>query len=208
MNERDDRGLIYLVLNQMNLRNKEDEYFDVGLVGLAKGIKTYDESLGFKRSTYYTRCIKNEICRELVSERLPKREGRKYEISLNKYINKEEEEDELIELIPDKNKDTEKEALLKIQGDDLKYCIEFFLTKKQRNIIKAHYYDELTVDEIAKKYNITHQMVHVHMKAAYRRLKRKMLEIAKIREEKERAEAYERQRRIRENKSIEELLGF
>lgn len=205
MNERDDRGLIYLVLNQMNLRNKEDEYFDVGLVGLAKGIKTYDESLGFKRSTYYTRCIKNEICRELVSERLLKREGRKYEVSLNTYINKEEQEDELIDLIPDKNKNTEEEALLKIQNEDLRYCIERFLTKKQRDVIKLYYFDELTVDEIAKKYNITHQMVHVHMRAAYKRLRQKMLEISKIREERERAEAYERRR---EDKSIEELLGF
>lgn len=205
MNERDDRGLIYLVLNQMNLRNKEDEYFDVGLVGLARGIKTYNESLGFKRSTYYTRCIKNEICRELVSERLLKREGRKYEISLNTYINKEEQEDELIDLIPDKNKNTEEEALLKIQNEDLRYCIERFLTKKQRDVIKLYYFDELTVDEIAKKYNITHQMVHVHMRAAYKRLRQKMLEISKIREERERAEAYERRR---EDKSIEELLGF
>lgn len=205
MNERDDRGLIYLVLNQMNLRNKEDEYFDVGLVGLAKGIKTYNESLGFKRSTYYTRCIKNEICRELVSERLLKREGRKYEISLNTYVNKEEQEDELMDLIPDKNKNTEEEALLKIQNEDLRYCIERFLTKKQRNVIKLYYFDELTIDEIAKKYNITHQMVHVHMRAAYKRLRQKMLEISKIREERERAEAYERRR---EDKSIEELLGF
>lgn len=205
MNERDDRGLIYLVLNQMNLRNKEDEYFDVGLVGLAKGIKTYNESLGFKRSTYYTRCIKNEICRELVSESLLKREGRKYEVSLNAYVNKEEQEDELIDLIPDKNKNTEEEALFKIQSEDLRYCIERFLTKRQRNVIKLYYFDELTVDEIAKKYNITHQMVHVHMRAAYKRLKQKMLEISKIREERERAESYERRRK---DKSIEELLGF
>lgn len=205
MNERDDRGLIYLVLNQMNLRNKEDEYFDVGLVGLARGIKTYNESLGFKRSTYYTRCIKNEICRELVSERLLKREGRKYEISLNTYVNKEEQEDELIDLIPDKNKNTEEEALFKIQSEDLRYCIERFLTKKQRNVIKLYYFDELTVDEIAKKFNITHQMVHVHMRTAYKRLRRKMLEISKIREERERVESYERRRK---DKSIEELLGF
>lgn len=205
MNERDDRGLIYLVLNQMNLRNKEDEYFDVGLVGLAKGIKTYNESLGFQRSTYYTRCIKNEICRALVAENLQKREGRKYEISLNTYVNKEEQEDELIDLIPDKNKNTEEEALLKIQSEDLRYCIERFLTKKQRNVIKLYYFDELTVDEIAKKCNITHQMVHVHMRAAYKRLRRKMLEISKIREERERAESYERRRK---DKSIEELLGF
>ena len=86
MNERDDRGLIYLVLNQMNLRNKEDEYFDVGLVGLAKGIKTYDKTKGYQRSTYYVKCIKNEICKELCFENRDKRIKGKYNISLNSYI--------------------------------------------------------------------------------------------------------------------------
>ena len=65
MNERDDRRLIYLVLKKLNLKDKEDEYYDVGLVGLAKGIKTYDKTKGYQRSTYYVKCIKNEICKGL-----------------------------------------------------------------------------------------------------------------------------------------------
>lgn len=204
MNERDDRGLIYLVLNQMNLRNKEDEYFDVGLVGLAKGIKTYDKTKGYQRSTYYVKCIKNEICRELYLESLKKREGRKYNISLNEFIDKEEKGEELLDYIPDERQNTERDALLRIQKEDLRYCIELFLTKKQKKIIKEYCFEELSIDEIAEKHHISKQMVYAHMRAACRRLRPKMLKISRIREEKERAEAYGR----RKDKSIEELLGF
>lgn len=206
MSERDDRGLIYLVLNQMKLRDKEEEYYDVGLVGLAKGIKTFDESKGFQKSTYYVKCIKNEICKELYLERLKKREGRKYEISLNEYVDKETQEDELIDFIADENQNTEKDALLNIQKEDLKYCIELFLTKKQKKIINEYYFQELSIDEIAEENHISKQMVYVHIRAAYKRLRPKMLKIKRIREERERAESHER--RKRQDKSIEELLGF
>lgn len=207
MNERDDRGLIYLVLKKLNLMNKYEDYYDVGLVGLAKAIKTYNPERGIKRSTYYVACIKYEIYRELYLERLDKRAGRKNEVSLNIYVDKETKEDELIDFIADEKKDTEKDAILEIQKEDLKYCIDNFLTKRQKEIIKAHYFNEIPVEELARKYKVTPQVIYAHMQSAYKKLRPKMLKIEKIKEEKEREETHER-RRKREDKSLEELFGF
>lgn len=207
MNERDDRGLIYLVLKKLNLKDKEDEYYDVGLIGLAKGIKTYDETKGYQRSTYYVKCIKNEICKELCFENRDKRLKDKYNISLNSYISKENEEDELGDFIEDKKQNTEKEAILNIQKEDLKYCVENFLTKRQKEIIIKYYFEGLSADEISVLYGITRQMVHVHLNNAYKRLRLKMTYINKIKEEEGRKITHER-RRAKEDRSLEELFGF
>ena len=70
----DNLNLIYFVLKQLNMYNKDgiDEYFDVGMLGLVKGLKTYSESKGAV-STYLVKCIRNEIGIELRNQRADKR---------------------------------------------------------------------------------------------------------------------------------------
>lgn len=53
--------LIYKVLKRLNLYPRKDEFYDVGMVGLVKGAKRYDSSLGYSMSTYLYKCIYNEI---------------------------------------------------------------------------------------------------------------------------------------------------
>lgn len=53
--------LIYVVLKRLNLYYREDEFYDIGMVGLVKGVKKYDSSLGYSMSTYLYKCIYNEI---------------------------------------------------------------------------------------------------------------------------------------------------
>lgn len=53
--------LIYFVLKKLNLYSKCDEYYDIGLIGLVKGVKTFDENKNICLSTYLFTCIKNEI---------------------------------------------------------------------------------------------------------------------------------------------------
>ena len=77
-------NLIYLVLKQLNMYNKDgiDEYFDVGMLGLVKGLKTYSESKG-SLSTYLVNCIKNEILMEMRNQKTGKRNNGVKPISIN-----------------------------------------------------------------------------------------------------------------------------
>ena len=77
-------NLIYLVLKQLNMYNKDgiDEYFDVGMIGLTKGLQTYTESKG-PLSTYLVNCIKNEILMEMRNQKAGKRNNGVKPISIN-----------------------------------------------------------------------------------------------------------------------------
>lgn len=80
----DNLNLIYFVLKQLNMYNKEgiDEYFDVGMLGLVKGLKTYTDSKGAV-STYLVKCIRNEIVIELRNQKANKRNNGVKPISIN-----------------------------------------------------------------------------------------------------------------------------
>lgn len=80
----DNINLIYFVLKQLNIYNKNgiDEYFDVGMLGLVKGLKTYSERKGVI-STYLVKCIRNEIVMELRNQKTDKRNNGVKPISIN-----------------------------------------------------------------------------------------------------------------------------
>jgi RNA polymerase sporulation-specific sigma factor len=80
----DNINLIYFVLKQLNIYNRNgiDEYFDVGMLGLVKGLKTYTESKG-AISTYLVNCIKNEISTEMRNQKAVKRNNGVKPISIN-----------------------------------------------------------------------------------------------------------------------------
>lgn len=80
----DNINLIYFVLKQLNIYNRNgiDEYFDLGLLGLAKGMQTYTESKG-AISTYLVNCIKNEISMEMRNQKAVKRNNGVKPISIN-----------------------------------------------------------------------------------------------------------------------------
>ena len=80
----DNINLIYFALKQFNLCNPNgiEEYFDVGLLGLTKGLQTYTESKG-SLSTYLVNCIKNEILMEMRNQKAVKRNNGVKPISIN-----------------------------------------------------------------------------------------------------------------------------
>lgn len=80
----DNINLIYFVLKQLNIYNRNgiDEYFDVGMIGLTKGLQTYTESKG-SLSTYLVNCIKNEILMEMRNQKAGKRNNGAKPISIN-----------------------------------------------------------------------------------------------------------------------------
>lgn len=93
-------NLIYHVLKRLNLYDQKDDYFDIGMIGMIKGINTYKDNKGYKISTYLSMCIKNEILKELRKANAYKRLADKNTVSLNKDIhNHGEDECMLIDLI-------------------------------------------------------------------------------------------------------------
>lgn len=80
----DNINLIYFVLKQLNIYNRNgiDEYFDVGMIGLTKGLQTYTESKG-SLSNYLVNCIKNEILMEMRNQKTGKRNNGVKPISIN-----------------------------------------------------------------------------------------------------------------------------
>jgi len=58
-------NLVYFILKQMGLYKDKEEWFDVGIIGLIKGIKGYNPDYGLALSTFVCRCIKNEILIEI-----------------------------------------------------------------------------------------------------------------------------------------------
>ena len=141
------KNLIYFVLKNYNLTI--DEFYDLGLIGLIKGIKSYDESKGYSKSTYLVACIKNEL-------NMYFRKKRPQTVSLNKVYN-EEGQDELIETVRDTSltpdQIIENRELTKI----LYECVEL-LPDKYKQIVVNHYglynKERKTQTESAKELNL------------------------------------------------------
>ena len=55
--------LIYLAIKRVGLIKKDKEVYDIGLIGITKGINTYDKNMGYKETTYLYKCIYNELVR-------------------------------------------------------------------------------------------------------------------------------------------------
>ena len=80
---RNDIGLIYLVMNKMNLGRFQDEILDLGFIALARGYKAYDESKG-ALSTFLCVCIRSEFLKWLNERK--KKEEIGTEVSLNQEV--------------------------------------------------------------------------------------------------------------------------
>lgn len=54
-------NLIYHILKKYKLYKERDEYFDIGVIGLIKGVRTFNPDKNTKLSTYLAKCISSEI---------------------------------------------------------------------------------------------------------------------------------------------------
>lgn len=165
--ERDDRPLIYKALKQMNLLAFKDDFYDVGLVGLARGIKNYDESKGFERSTFYMKCIINEITKEIVRLRAKKNAGMFTEVSLNKMLSEDSYgETELGSLIADPDVDVEESAINNAIMEEVYHHIGKCLTDEQRKYIDDYYFKGIKASKMARERGISTQSVYNRIREA------------------------------------------
>lgn len=75
---------VYVVMKEFGLPHDADAY-QYGVIGLINALDTFDIFSGIRFSTYATRCIFNEICRETRLPEMVKKQGKVYNYSENIY---------------------------------------------------------------------------------------------------------------------------
>lgn len=162
------KALIYMAIKQKHLYWSTDDewqkYYDAGEIGLLKGIRTYDETKGYKISTYLFACISREILRVIQLDNMPKRKnpyGK--DISLNQIVDDDSSDpSELIDFIP-ADIDIEKEIENKIKLEHLYEALDHLKNKRSKEIIILYYglhgNKEHTLEEIGNELGITKQRV-------------------------------------------------
>ena len=164
----DYNELILFTLKELKLSHYRDEYYDAGLIGFTLALKTYDPSLGYARSTYFIRCIKNEILKAVRHNSLDKSVLNFTSVSLDKEIS---ERTELLDFIPDPNVNVCKEALENIDRENLNYCIEHCLRDEDKDCLKLCYSQGMSYRQIAEIKNVSPQMIGARVRRAIRILK-------------------------------------
>lgn len=172
----DNQGLIIKVMKDLHLYWENDEEFDdyyyEGLIGLIKGAKEYDYSKS-NSSTFLYVCIKNQINHFLLYKNTKGRTnpyGK--DVSLNTLIS---EEDELLDIIPDKN-DVSKEVEKKIREEAILEAINNLPREKDGLVIKMYYgldgYPALgSLKKVSEVLGVSNSMVYQRYHRAIYQLK-------------------------------------
>lgn len=153
-------NLIFFSLKHLNLftKNGIEKYYDVGMIGLVKGAKKYDHSLGLKPSSYLTRCIINEILYEKRRENRPTKLNIDNTISLSTIIHENIELEDII----NSNIDIENEILENESKEELYQAIEQLNDIEKFVIINTYgLYNHkiMKQDEMAKLLNVERSSV-------------------------------------------------
>lgn len=165
-------ALIYLALKNKKMLHLQDEYYDIGLIGLVNGINNYNPSLGIKESTYFYRCISNEINKQIYTENRSKRKCPYQLISLDGTF--VENGRELSEVIPDSNINLEEQLIEKEQTQILYNAISH-LREDYQNIIKRLFgigCAKEKLKDIAKEKTVTNNAIINKRKLALKQLKK------------------------------------
>lgn len=155
----DNINLIYHVLKKYGLYRNLDEYYDVGLIGLVKGVKSYDNSKGYAISTYLVKCITTEVLAYQRKTTTKKRGGGIKDISIYTPIN--DEENELLDVIPS-NENIEENTIKKEQLEMI-YKEISKLSDRDKFIICSKYgllgHKELTQEQLANETGLSQSYV-------------------------------------------------
>ena len=173
-------NLIHGVIKDFNLGYLADDLYDIGLIGLTKGIQSYNKELGNSESTYMYACIKREIFGYLRQKRAKKRSGCR-EISLYTKVitaSKDNHATELINYIADKRCDFEERIA---DEEEIKVLEKYInnLTAGQKEIVCNYYgvcgYGRMSVLDMKKKFGVSKQAIFAKRNRALENL-RKMYE--------------------------------
>lgn len=163
----DNVGLIYVAIKQLCLVCKtEDEfqdYYDSGLVGLIKGVRTFDDNKKIKPSTFLVPCIKNEIKHYLKAKTTKKRFNENGKtVSLN-VLTGEDENAELAEYIKDNSINIEKQVEQKIEIEYILHRINKMKNIKDALVLKMYFgvdgFTEKNFREISDVLKVSQQRI-------------------------------------------------
>ena len=171
-----NQALINYIINQMGLIDNHDDYFSVGQIGLINATKTFDESKGFKFSTYAGRCIEQEILKQINYERTNKRKHNYFYISLDAILEGDNKGTPLYEII-DSGTNIERD-LIKKEKINLLNTIIAILEPKDRFMLE-HYFgllgkEKMTQKKIAEVLGTKDRYVTYRIKRAMRIIKKIM----------------------------------
>lgn len=162
--------LIYLAIKRLNLISMDDDFYDIGLIGIAKGINTYDKSKNIKESTYLYKCIYYEIVK-YIKNNLKRDLFRKSCLSLNSVVGIDME---LGECITDDRIDFEK----KIEQEDYENYI-YDLTLKLRpsyQEVLCKYFGikekQMNIPQISEEKGVSKQCIQERIQRALKEFKR------------------------------------
>lgn len=170
-----NQKLIYLVLKRKGLLNKQDELYDIGLIGLTNAINTFDASKGYKESTYFYQCISNEINKHIYLQSMSKRKCPTSLLSLDYELS---EDTTYADFIRDPNIDIEKELITKEENKKL-YCAINNLKPDYKKIIKEIYgigTNPKKIIEIAKESKVSRNAINDKRLRALKHLKKLLKE--------------------------------
>lgn len=156
-----NQNLVYFVLNKMcifDLQERED-LFDLGMIGLIKGLKTYDETKG-ALSTYLFICIRSSIQTYI-------RKKRCKTISLNEPLYEDVFLEDTISDGTCFEKDIERKLYLE---DKMKV-----LSDREKDCLIRNYglfgHKKETQEQLAKRFNVSQNMISQIIKIAINKLR-------------------------------------
>lgn len=161
-----NEALVYHVLKQMHLYSQLEDYYDVGMIGLCKAAKTFDNSKGSKFSTYACICIRNTI---LMDIRDQKRQCDYYSISLQTPVGGEKDEILLEDTISDY------ELELDILNKEEKMALIESIRKlndEDRQMIDLYFWKEMTQQEISRYLKMSQANVSRRIQRALNNLRK------------------------------------
>lgn len=164
------RLVAHITKKYSNDSNAED-LISVGIIGLIKGINTFNPEKNHKLATYIARCIENEVLMTL-------RSSKKYnnEISLDESIGTDKEGNNLTfaDILPADNTDIIENLSVKMNVSQLYKAIDRVLNRIERDIIVWRYGlsggERLAQREVAAKLGISRSYVSRIEKRALKKL--------------------------------------
>lgn len=162
----ENEALVYHVLKQMHLYSQLEDYYDVGMIGLCKAAKTFDNSKGSKFSTYACICIRNTI---LMDIRDQKRQCDYYSISLQTPVAGKKDEILLEDTISDY--ELENDILNKEEKIALIESIKK-LNDEDKQMIDLYFWKEMTQKEIARYLKMSQANVSRRIQRALNNLRK------------------------------------
>ncbi len=170
----ENKALINFIIKKMKLNYNLEECYMVGEEALIKATKTFDETKGYKFSSYATKYIQYELSNYLQYKKCGKRKYDDYLISLNEEI--ENTDTTLLEMI-DSGINLEEDILKQEKIKLLKDIV--YILEPQDKFMLEHYFElwgnkKMTQLEIAKVLNVKQNYVSFRIKRAMRIIKKIM----------------------------------